>query len=209
MTRKYFRILAPFTHPQDVKLLKNAGADELYCGYVTKKLTDKWPLAFNILNRRGEGQSFESYDAFKEATEEARSCNLPVYVTINGLYTPEQYTLLLELVEKVECLEGVRGIIVADLGFLLTLKKGGFKKEIHISTGGTCFNSNTADFFSELGSERIILDRQLTSHEIESCISGIKSEIDIEIFVIAEGCGGFIDGYCTFFHCFEKAKKRK
>ena len=48
MVRKHFRILAPFTHVEDVKLLKDAGADELYCGYVTKKLTDRWPLSFNI-----------------------------------------------------------------------------------------------------------------------------------------------------------------
>ena len=129
MVRKHFRILAPFTHVEDVKLLKDAGADELYCGYVTKKLTDRWPLSFNILNRRGEGQSFENYYAFKEATEQAARYDLPVYVTINGLYTPEQYPLLTELTEQVECLDGVKGIIVADLGFLLTLRKNDFKKD--------------------------------------------------------------------------------
>jgi hypothetical protein len=51
--------LAPFTSIEDVKLLKDAGADELYCGYVTEKLTKKWPLAFNILNRRRECQSLK------------------------------------------------------------------------------------------------------------------------------------------------------
>lgn len=205
--KKYFRILAPFAHIEDVKFLKEAGADELYCGYLTKKLTKKWPSAFNILNRRGEGQGFEDYATFRKATDLASKHKLPVYVTINGLYTPEQYPLLLELVDEVERLEGIKGIIVADLGFLLTLKKNNFKKEIHISTGGACFNYNTADFFSDLGAKRIILDRQLTAYEIESIIKEVKSKIEIEIFIIAEGCGGFIDGYCTFFHCFEKLKK--
>lgn len=209
MIRKYLRILAPFTYIEDIKLLKDAGADELYCGYVTEELTKRWPLAFNILNRRGEGQSFENYEIFRKAVEQANKCNLPVHVTINGLYTPEQYPLLLDLVKKVECLQGVKGIIIADLGFLLTLKKNDFKKEIHISVGGTCFNSNTADFFHNFGVKRIILDRQLTSYEIENIIKGIKSEIDIEIFIIGEGCGGFIDGYCTFFHCFESVKTDK
>jgi U32 family peptidase len=207
--KKYFRILAPFSRVEDVKLLKDAGADELYCGYVTQELTKNWPLAFNTLNRRGEDQSFEDYATFKKATELANQHNLPVYVTINGLYTCEQYPLLLELVEEVGRLEGVKGIIVADLGFLLTLKKNNFKKEIHISTGCTCFNSNTVDFFSNLGAKRIILDRQLASYEIESIFKEIKTAIDIEIFVIAQGCGGFIDGYCTFFHCFEKLKEEK
>ncbi len=171
MIREYFRILAPFTHIEDVKILKNAGVDELYCSYVTEELTEKWPLAFNILNRRGEGQSFENYEIFKKAAEQANKYNLPVYVAINGLYTPEQYPLLLDLVKKIECLEGVKGIIVADLGFLLTLKKNKFKKEIHISTGGTCFNSNTVDFYQNLGANRIILPRQLTSSEIENIVT--------------------------------------
>jgi len=207
MMRKYLRILAPFVRVEDIKSLKDAGADELYCGYVSEKLTKKWPLAFSILNRRGEGHSFENYDIFRKATEQANRYNLPVYVTINGLYTPEQYPLLLELVKEVERLQGVKGIIIADLGFLLTLKKNDFKKEIHISVGGTCFNPNTADFFQNFGVKRIILDRQLTSYEIEDIIKGIKSEIDIEIFILSGDCGGFIDGYCTFFHCFEKSIK--
>lgn len=209
MKKKYFKILAPFTRIGDVKLLKDAGADELYCGYVTEELTEKWPLAFNVLNRRGEGQSFIDYRVFRRAVEEADRHNLAVYVTINGLYTPEQYPALLELVKKVECLHGVKAIIVADLGLLLTLKKNKFKKEIHISTGGTCFNSNTADFYRNLGVDRIILPRQLTPYEIGNIITGIRSEIDIEIFIIREGCGGFIDGYCTFFHCFELWQKDK
>jgi collagenase-like PrtC family protease len=204
MRKEYFRILAPFGHIEEVKLLKKAGADELYCGYVTEELMKKWPLAFHIINRRGEGQSFENYETFRNAVEESNRYELPVYVTINGLYTPEQYPLLLTLAKKVECLQGVEGVIIADLGLLLALKKHRFSKEIHISTGGTCFNSNTADFYQSLGAKRIILDRQLTAYEIEKLITGIKSKIDIEIFIINEGCGGFIDGFCTFFHCSEK-----
>jgi collagenase-like PrtC family protease len=206
MTKEYFRILAPFTRVEDIKLLKDAGADELYCGYVTEELTEKWPIAFNTINRRGEGQSFEDYAAFRKAAGLAHKYNLPVYVTLNGLYTPEQYPLLLELVGKVERLNGIKGIIIADLGFLLTLRERGFKKEIHVGTGGTCFNSNTADFFSDCGAQRIILDRQLASHEIESIFKEKRSNIDVELFVVAQGCGGFIDGHCTFSHFFEKQK---
>ncbi|MDP8216450.1 MAG: U32 family peptidase [Candidatus Kaelpia imicola] len=206
MRKKYFRILAPFTHIEDIKLLKNTGADELYCGYVTEELIKKWPLAFNILNRRGEGQSFENYDIFRKAVDQANKHNLPVYVTINGLYTPEQYPLLLDLVKKIEFLKGVKGIIIADLGFLLTLIKNKFKKEIHISTGGTCFNSNTADFYQNLGASRIVLPRQLTANEIGNIIEEVKSKIDFEIFIIAESCQ-FIDGYCTFFHSHESESK--
>ncbi len=209
MNRKDFRILAPFTNINEIEPLKKAGADELYCGYVNEELTKRWPLAFNVLNRRREGQSFENYEDFREAVKKARVYNLDVYVTLNGLYTPEQYHLLLGLVKRIEALEGVKGIIVADVGFLLFLKKNKFRKDIHIGTGGTCFNSHTAYFFQNLGAQRIILDRQMTSCEIKKLITEIKLKIDIEIFIIQEGCGGFIDGYCTFFHCFEQVKIKK
>jgi U32 family peptidase len=205
--KKNFKILAPFATLSDVEALKKAGADELYCGFVPEYLTDKWPLAFNLLNRRGEGQSFTDDDKFIVAVNEAREQGLPVYITLNGLYTQEQYPFLMDIIEKVECVDGVSGIIVADIGLLLLLRKKGFNKEIHISTGGTCFNSRTADYFSELGAKRIVLPRQLTSGEITSIISGSAKDIDIEIFIFAEGCGGYIDGFCTFLHCIEKSGK--
>ena len=209
MINKYFKILAPFNAIEDLAELKDAGADELYCGFIGEKLAEKWPAAFVVINRRGESQSFESYPAFEKAIARASRLGLPVFVTVNGLYTPEQYPLLLEMVDQIACLEGVKGIIVADVGLLLTLRKRGFKKEIHISTGGTCFNSGSADFFSSLGASRVVLDRQLTSSEVASVIDGISSGIAVELFIMNEGCGGFIDGFCTFFHCVEKAREEE
>lgn len=206
MVRKYFKILAPFIDITEIEPLKKAGADELYCGYVNEELTKKWPLAFHILNRRGDMQSFENYEVFKEAVKKAEMCNLPVYVTLNGLYTLEQYPLLHKLVKVIDSLEGVKGLIVADVGFLLFLKKNNFKKEIHMGTGGTCFNSHTVKFFENLGVKRVVLDRALTSHEIGNIITRSDAKIDFEIFILNEPCGGFIDGFCTFFHCSEKNK---
>ena len=206
MIKKYFRILAPFTNIAEIGPLKEAGADELYCGYVNDELTKKWPSAFHILNRRGEGASFENHEVFKTAVRTAEKNNLAVYVTLNGLYTPEQYPLLHKLVKSIDCLEGIKGFIVADIGFLLSLKKNNFKKEIHISTGGTCFNSHTAKFFEALGAKRIVLDRALTSHEITDIITRSEAKIDFEIFIMGEPCGGFIDGFCAFFHCLENVK---
>jgi putative protease len=204
MKKGCFNILAPFSAIHDVQVLKDAGVDELYCGYITEDLKNKWPLAFNILNRRGEGSSFDNYAVFKEAISQAYKYNLPVYLTLNGLYTSQQYPLLLSLVNNIQSLPGIKGIIVADIGLLLYLKKSKFKKEIHISTIAGCFNSLTADFYKELGANRVILDRQLTVEEIKDIISRIKSDIDIEILIIRENCGGFIDSLCTFLHCSEQ-----
>ena len=202
MVKKYFRILAPFNNVDQVDPLKEAGADELYCGYLNKELTKKWPAAFYVLNRRGEGSSFENYEAFKIAVKKAERNDLAVFVTLNGLYTPEQYPFLHKLVKSLDCLDGVKGLIVADLGFFLSLKDNKFKKEIHISTGGACFNSRTAKFYEKVGADRVILDRELTGKEIRRIITEKAAKIDFEIFILNGPCD-FADGFCAFFHCFE------
>lgn len=202
--KDHLRILAPFNRKEDVRVYKNAGANELYCGYISPELLRRWPAAFNIVNRRGEGQSFERLDHFQEAVEEAEKNHMPVYVTVNGLYTAAQYPLLLKMIRSIESMPGVKGIIVADMGLLLTLRKRGFKKEVHISTGGTCFNAAAVNFYTDLGASRVILDRQLTSSEIRDIVTRVSPETDIELFILNEPCGGFIDGLCTFYHVFEQ-----
>lgn len=203
MSNKFFAITVPFTEKTDLKLLKKAGADELYCGYVPEALAEKWPLAFNIINCRGEKQSFEDFKSFKKSVARAASLNLPVSVTINGYYTRQQYPLLIPLIKQIEPLDGVRAIIVADMGLLLALREINFSKKITLSTRGNCFNSYSVDFFHALGIERVVLPRELTAYEIKSIIEDKKTDIELEIFILHEGCGGFIDGLCMFFHCFE------
>ncbi len=195
-----FKILAPFVNVDQVGLLREAGADELYCGYIDEEAEKLWPSQFVTMNHRGKGHSFEDFNTFKFAIEKACRCNLPVYVTMNGLYTPEQYPWLLKTINKISELKGVRGLIIADMGLLLTLNKINYKKEIHISTvAGPTFNYSTADFFNSLGASRIILDRQLAVEEIVDLISLRKTNIAIELFIAADSCL-FIDGYCTFIH---------
>lgn len=196
---KTFRISAPFVHIEEIEPLKKAGADELYCGYVDEESEKLWPIFFHSINRRGKGASFEDFATFKDAVKEADRYSLPVYVTMNWHYTPEQYPWLIKTIKKISRLKGVKGLIVTDMGLLLTLRKIGYEKEILISIGGTPFNSNTADFFSSLGANRIILDRQLTAKETVDLISQKRSKIDVEIFVFYTACL-FIDGYCNFFH---------
>lgn len=202
--KKYFRILAPFNSTEDVRVYKKAGADELYCGYISPELSRRWPAAFNIVNRRGEGQSFERFDDFQAAVAEAEKYRLPVYVTMNGLYTAPQYPFLMELVRQIESVRGVTGIIVADMGLILALKDEGFSKEIHVSTGGTCFNASAVGFYEDIGASRIILDRQLTCSEIRDIVTRVDPETDVELFILNEPCGGFIDGFCTLYHIFEQ-----
>jgi len=200
-----FKIAAPFVSAKEIGELKKAGADELYCGYVDSESERLWPIFFQTINRRLKGASFEGFEAFKEAVKEAESAKMPVYVTMNWHYTPEQYPWLLKTIRKISGLNGMHGLIVTDMGLLLTLKKMGYEKEIHISTGGTVFNNRTVEFFRSLGADRLILDRQLTTKEIADIILHKDKKTAIEIFLFNTACL-FVDGYCAFFHCGGAAK---
>lgn len=200
-----FNITSGFNSLESISKIKEAGATELYGGFLPKELDKKYPVAFNILNRRGEGASFSNWNEFKKAVEQARQYNIPVYATFNGLYIEKQYKSILNLINEISSLNGIKGIIVNDISLLLLLKEQKYKKEIAISTGGTTFNTDTVQFYKKLGAKRIILDRQLSIEEIIKIIKADDS-LDYEIFGFAGGCF-FIDGFCSFFHNDEKQIK--
>lgn len=196
-----FNITSGFNSLESVHKMKEAGATELYGGFLPKELNKKWPIAFNILNRRGEDANFSDWTEFEKAVNLARKYNLPVFATFNGLYIEKQYKTILNLIDKVSSLKGVKGIIVNDIALLLLLKEKKYKKEIAISTGGTTFNADTVQFYKSLGAKRIILDRQLSVEDIVKIIKADDS-LDYEIFGFGGSCF-FIDGFCSFFHCSE------
>ncbi len=207
MKNKKFRIIAPFVEINQIKPLKEAGVDELYCGYIDKESEKLWPASFCTINRRGKGHSFEDYESFKRAISTADKLKLPVYLAMNGFYTQEQYPWVIKTIRKLSKLPGLKGLIVADLGLLLYLKKIGYQKEIHVSTLTANLNHYAVDFFVSLGADRVILDRQLTTEEIKEVISKRKTNSGIEIFVFDDVCF-FIDGYCGFAHYSDSRQKR-
>jgi len=206
MKKKVFRIAAPFAEINQICRLKEAGADELYCGYIDDESERLWPSCFCTINRRGKGDSLEGYRALKRASDEAAKLKLPVYLTMNGFYAKEQYPWVIKTIYKASSLPGIKGVIVADIGLLLYLKKAGYKKEIQISTLTGNLNHYTVDFFASLGAKRIILDRQLTTAEIKDILLKQKPGRELEIFVFDDSCF-FIDGYCGFTHYFDNSQQ--
>ena len=177
--------------------LIEAGADELYCGYISsewiKKYTN-WEF-----ERKGGHSNFTDLKELREAVDLAHQRNISVSLTLNGLYVNSQYPLLLRAITEAERIN-FDAFIVADLGLLLTLKKMKTKKQIHLSTGGTVFNSEAARFYKKLGISRIILDRQ-TSLEAMKSISQENPGLDFEVFILSTLCVN-IDGFCTFLHSY-------
>lgn len=192
------KILSPISRKEEVEPLIAAGAGELYCGIVPRQWSDRYSV-FDTLNRReGYGANFSNFTDLQYAIRLAHKRNVPVFVTMNGLYTREQYSLIREIVEKLINIR-VDGLIIADLGLLLMLRKTKFPGEIHMGTGGTAFNSRTISFYKKLGASRIILDRHLTIGEIKDISQKSSSIIDLEVFILNSFCQN-VDGFCTFYH---------
>lgn len=191
------KIAAPFRERKEVIPLIEAGVDELYCGY----LSPEWVRRYTSLEfeRKGGGSNFTDLKELKEAVNLAHKKNIPVYLTLNGLYVKSQYPLLLKIVRQIEKID-FDSFIIADIGLLLILKKMKTKKQIHISTGGTVFNSESVKFYKELGASRIVLDRQTTLKSM-AAICENNPGMDFEVFILTTLCV-YIDGFCTFLHAY-------
>ena len=191
------KITAPFKGKEEVLPLVEAGADELYCGYLSPEWVKKY-TSFEF-ERKGGGSNFTDLKELEKAVSLAHKKNTPVYLTLNGLYVKEQYPLLLKIVNQLGKID-LDGYIVADIGLLLALKELGFKRQIHISTGGTVFNSEAVIFYKNLGASRIILDRQTTLESMKA-LSCDNPDINFEVFILNTLCV-YIDGFCTFMHTY-------
>ena len=191
------KLNVPFRTKQEVVPLIDAGADELYCGY----LSGQWRKRFTSLEfeRKGGESNFTDVDELRQAVELAHRRGVPVSLAINGLYVKNQYDLLLTIVRSLARVD-LDAFIVADLGLLLTLRKMGFKKKIHISTGGTVFNTEACRFYKELGAARIILDRQMSLGSMRALARG-HPDMEFEAFILNTLCV-YIDGFCTFMHSY-------
>jgi putative protease len=191
------KILAPVNSPKEVEKIIQAGADEIYCGILPDNWKEKFTNIASSNRREWQAANLTNFCELQEVVDIAHSNNTPVYLALNALYTGKQYPLVFEQVEKSRKIN-IDALIVADLGLLLSLKKEKIGLDIHISTGGTTFNSETAKFYEELGASRIVLPRHLTIEEIEQIVKSCPS-LKFEVFILNSGCKN-IDGFCTFQH---------
>ncbi|MBN1871705.1 MAG: U32 family peptidase, partial [Candidatus Omnitrophica bacterium] len=113
------KITAPFREKNEVLPLIEAGADELYCGYLSAEWTGRYTgLEFE---RKGRGSNFTDLKELSDAVDLAHQRDIPVYLALNGLYVREQYPLLLKILSELDKID-FDAYIVADLGLLLTLR---------------------------------------------------------------------------------------
>jgi len=211
------KILSPISRRDEVEEVVQAGADELYCGILTPDWRERYSVVASP-NRREEDNPithtsphFNSFSELKEALSVAHSFSVPVHVTLNEHYfTFKQYPFLFNYVDNALDV-GIDAFILSDVAFLLSFKERYPKVNVHVGTGGTTFNSETAKFYQDLGVKRIILPRHLDLKEIRAIVRNTP-EMEFEAFILNSRCAN-VDGFCTFQHGLadfipEKGKKR-
>ncbi len=191
------RVLSPVCSAQDAAAVIAAGATELYGGVMSKTWQKAYSNVASPNRREWRVSSMYGYDDLRETVQAAHAGGARFFLTLNALYTEKQYPQVQEQV-KAAMETGVDALIIADLGLLLKLPKMGWKGDIHISTGGTTFNHETAAFYQDLGACRVILPRQNRVQEMTAIAKACKG-LEIECFILNRGCKN-IDGFCTFQH---------
>ncbi len=198
------KILSPLSCVAETEPLIKAGADEFYCGVLPAEWRETYTVAA-CLNRRQEDNTFiktsphfHSFAAFEASVNRAHKDNIPVALTINEhYYSKDQYPYLKKYIEQALA-AGTDAFIIGDPALLFTLKEMGSPAQIHISTAGTAFNSETVQFYRDLGAARVILPRHLSLEEIGE-ITRTVSDIELEVFILNSRCAN-VDGLCTFQH---------
>ena len=194
------KILAPISSHDELEMLAASGAEELYCGIVPREWMEKYTGAIWLNRRSPKGGSLDSYTDLKRLVDDAHKLKLPVFITLNApYYTAEQMPLVLELAHKLSDEVGVDALIVTDINLLLRLSEENLTADLHVSSVAATLNSEAVRFLLNFGPSRIILPRSLTIAEIELIVNDVGDEVEIEVFMLNDGCA-FEEGFCSTTH---------
>ena len=181
-------------------MLAAAGAEELYCGIVPREWLEKYTGAVWLNRRSPKGGSLESYAALQRLVDDAHKIHLPVFITLNApYYTAEQLPLVLELAQRLSGEVGVDALIVTDINLLLRLSELQLAAALHVSSVAATLNTEAVRFLLNFGPSRIILPRSLTIAEIAEITNAVRDQVEIEVFMLNDGCA-FEEGFCATTH---------
>ena len=205
------KIVAGLGTIEDYEAYAEAGADELFIGYVPYNWQKNYELAMP-LNRREVSfvnVNVGSQSEMEILAKKVDKYKIPVTIAINALnYNPKLYPEIINIVE--ECKEyGFERFIVADMGLLLALqsyfevdsKIKNSRIKIHASGEIGEMNSYLISMLRELGVNRIIYHRGARLKDIKSMIEK-NPDMEHEVFYMNENCH-FTGGYCNSIHCDE------
>lgn len=128
-----------------------------------------------------------SEEELREGIAYAHAHGVKCYITVNIMPTNEDLKTLpayLELLQDA----GADAFIVADVGVIALAKRYAPHVALHISTQTSILNYEAANFWADLGAERIVLARELSLEEIAEIRAKTPKTLEIEAFVHGAMC---------------------
>ncbi len=191
------RILSPVDNFQEAGLLLEAGADELYGGYIPAEWHD-YSLSASLNQRTFAEAQIASEEELAEIIALVHGYECTFALTLNTpFYTNEQLPLLLEYLDRMVTL-GIDSLILADPGLLRLLKKRHGHIEYHASTLAHLTNSGAVRFMALQGIQRVVLPRHLSVSDMASIVQRTPG-ILCDAFLLVGKCPNS-EGLCTFHH---------
>ena len=182
-----------------------AGADELFCGYVPYWWSQKYGT-LSPLNRRevlAYHVQIGAFEDLKILSNLVKIYGVPVTIALNALYyVKEQYEEIASIVAS--CMEiGFDSFIIADPALVFFLREKGIRCNIHLSGEMSEVNSLFLEQMAKYDISRVIFHRKNSFSDMESCVRKTKEKIpEYEAFVLNEMCH-FTGAYCNSLHCDE------
>ena len=194
------KILAPIRERDELEMLVAAGADEFYCGVTPKEWLDRYSGAVWLNRRSPKGSGLDDVQELRRLSDEIHAGGRELFVTLNGpYYTAEQVPLVMRLGQQLseEC--GVDALIVSDVNLMMRLSEAGLHAKLHVSSVAATLNSEAVRFLMNFGPSRVILPRSLRLEEIAGICADVSREVEIEVFLLNDGCA-FEEGFCATTH---------
>ena len=193
--RGFGKLLSPVDRTEEVEVLAEAGADELYGGVIP----DSWQEGSVAVNRRSFPEAqFPDEHSFALGIKKANALGLPFHLTLNApFYHPGLHEELLALADRALGW-GAAGIIVGDPGLLARLGDRHPEALLTLSTMAGVMNHEAINFFRVPGLARVVLPRHLSLAEMASIVAGTPG-FDFEAFILVGKCPNE-EAYCTFQH---------
>lgn len=194
------KILAPIRAFDELEMLLASGAEELYCGFVPPEWSERYNGPVWLNRRSPKGSGVETWEEFGRLVDGAHSANTPVFMTLNApYYSAEQMPLVMDLAARVSEESGVDALIVSDINLLARLSEMKLRAAVHVSSVAATLNAEAVRFLLDFGPTRIVLPRSVTLAEIESIAGAVGGQVEIEVFILNDGCA-FEEGFCATTH---------
>lgn len=193
------RILSPADRAAEAAELIDAGAEELYAGFVPPFWRERFGPVVSCNRRSYEEASLPSEEELGLLVREAALRDVPVHLALNASPIPEE--MVPRMVEFVSGLarREIRGVIVSDLSLLVALREARFRRlELIASTLFSPFNGGTAAFLRRAGATRVILARELSVAGVAAMVSALP-DLPLEVIGLRGRCPN-IEGFCTHLH---------